>query len=273
MTTTTYAPRLIVRRRGLSLIAGLLAFLVLLPATAWAADEAPAPDRDSAWKTWQDLFAQRSKGLKPHKFAMVELAKLADRFPDDYEIQWQCARAFYYFSERYQKEQEDLIRAAKMSRFGARCGDRAMKVDPKGFEGRYWRLTNWVRVKASEGEVKALAEAKTVKGILEKLIADHPMRVEAFMMLGGMYRVLPGFPVSFGDAKKGLELLLEGQTKEGPKHELLIEIAEAYVVLGDKAKAIEFYGKAATVPGYPGMDFEELDAHTYAEKRIAELRK
>lgn len=261
------------RLRSAALVAALLAIVALLPATAGAAEVAVAVDRDAAWKAWQELFALRSKGLKPHKKAMVELAKIADAFPSDYEIQWQCARAFYYFSERYQKEQEDLIRAAKMSKFGARCGDRAMKVDPNGFEGRYWRLTNWVRVKASEGEVKALAEVKTVKVILEKLIADHPERVEGFMMLGGMYRVLPGFPVSFGDPKKGLALLLEGEAKEGPKHELLLEIAEAYVVLGDKAKAIDFYAKAAKAPGYPGMDFEELDAHVYAEKRIAELRK
>lgn len=258
--------------RGAALVAALLALFVLLPAAAGAAELAVAADRDAAWKAWQELFALRSKGLKPHKKAMVELAKIADAYPQDYEIQWQCARAFYYFSERYQKEQEDLIRAAKMSKFGARCGDRALRIDPKGFEGRYWRLTNWVRVKASEGEVKALAEAKTVKGILEKLIADHPERVEAYMMLGGMYRVLPGFPVSFGDAKKGLALLLEGESKEGPKHELLIEIAEAYVVLDDKAKAIDYYAKAAKAPGYPGMDFEELDAHVYAEKRIAELK-
>lgn len=259
--------------RGAAGVAALLAFALLLPAAVRAADDAPAPaDRDAAWKAWQEQFAQRSKGLKPHKKAMVELAKLADAFPTDYEIQWQCARAFYYFSERYQKEQEDLVRAAKMSKFGARCGDRAMRIDPKGFEGRYWRLTNWVRVKAAESEVKALAEAKNVKSILEKLIADHPNRVEGFMMLGGMYRVLPGFPVSFGDAKKGLELLLEGQSKDGPKHELLIEIGEAYVVLDDKAKAIEYYQKAAKAPGYPGMDFEELDAHRYAEKRIAELQ-
>jgi len=270
----THANLRSVSRRLVASLAALLALLVLLPSGARAADAgAPQGDRDAAWKTWQEHFALRSKSLKAHKTAMVELAKLADSWPNDYEIQWQCARAFYYFSERYQKEQEDMIRAAKMSRFGTRCGDRAMKIDPNGFEGRYWRLTNWVRVKASEGEVKALAEVKTVKAILEKLMADHPSRVEGFMMLGGMYRVLPGFPVSFGDPKKGLELLLQGESKEGPKHELLIEIAEAYVVLGDNAKAIDYYAQAAKAPGYPGMDFEELDAHTYAEKRIAELRK
>jgi tetratricopeptide (TPR) repeat protein len=256
-----------------SVLATILFLATLLPAAARAGDAvAPPADRDTAFREWQALFAQRSKGLKEHKTAMVALAKLASAFPKDYEIQWTCSRAFYYFSERYQKEQEDLIRAGKMSKFGVACGDTAMAIDPNGFDGRYWRHVNYVRVLAAQSQTKALGEAKQFKATLEKLLADHPDRVEGWMALGAMMRVLPGFPVSFGDPKKGLELLLQGESKEGPKHELLIEIAEAYVATGDKAKAIEYYGKAATAPGYPGMDFEELDAHTYAKKRITELQ-
>lgn len=263
------SPRYLVR----AILAAVFSLSVLLPAATLAAAElVPVGDRDGDWAAWLQLFDQRSKSLKAHKKAMVELGKVADRYPDDYEIQWQCARAFYYFSERYQKEQEDLLRAAKMSKFGVRCGSRATKIDAKAFDGRYWRLTNWVRVMAAESQVKALAEAKKVKGILEALIADHPDRAEGYMMLGGMFRVLPGFPVSFGDPNKGLALLLEGTQKPGPKHEIFIEVAEAYVALGDKAKAIEWYGKANEAAGYPGMGFEEEDAHTYAKKRIEELR-
>lgn len=230
-----------------------------------------ASGRDAEFKAWQGLFAKRSESLKDHKAAMLKIRELADKYTDDYEIQWQCSRAFYYFSERYQKEREDLIRAAKMSKIGTLCGKRAKKANPKGFDGAYWHLANHVRVVAAESQVKALRMAKEVRAKLDKLIAAHPKRVEAQMMLGGLYRVVPGFPVSFGDPKKSLDMLLAAE-KIGPGYaELVIEIAETYVVLGDTAKAKAYYQKTLTAPGYESMDFELKDARTYAKKRIKEL--
>ncbi len=230
-----------------------------------------AGGRDAEFKEWQGMFAKRGESLKAHKAAMVRIRELSDKYGDDYELQWQCSRAFYYFSERYQKEREDLIRAAKMAKLGTLCGQRAKKADPRAFDGRYWHLANHVRVVAAESQVKALRMAKDVKAQLDRLVADHPKRVEAQMMLGGLFRVLPGFPVSFGDPKKSLEMLLAAE-KVGPGFaELVIEVAETCVVLGDKARAIEYYQKTLTAPGYEGMDFELLDARTYAQKRIAEL--
>ena len=254
-----------------SLAALLSLSLLLLAAPAFAGDDAPAGDRDAEWSAWKAMFAQRSTGLRAHKKAMVELRRLADAYESDYEIQWMCSRAFYYFSERYQKEQDDLIRAVKMSKVGEMCGRRTMRADPDGFDGRYWKLSNAVRVLAGEGKARALRQAQSFKKVMEQLIADHPTRQEGFMALGAMYRVLPGFPVSFGDTAKGLELLLKGVEVGTAQVEILIEVAEAYAALGDKPKAIEWYRKVDTAPGYPEMDFEREDARIYAKKRIEEL--
>lgn len=264
------------RTRTLLVVAGVVLALVSpVFATAFAADdgepEEPGGDRDAEWAAWQALWNERSTSLRAHKRAMVELRRLADAHEDDYEIQWKCARAFYYFSERYQKEQEDLVRAVKMSKVGEMCGRRAMEIDPRGFEGRYWGMSNRVRVLAGESKARALREAREFKRLAERLIADHPDRQEGYMALGGMYRVLPGFPVSFGDSAKSLELLLEGEKRGTPQVEILIEVAETYVVLGNKPKAIEYYRRVDTAPGYPEMDFEREDARIYARKRIEEL--
>ena len=263
--------------RAAAVLAGLFVLLCAIPsAPAAPPEEVAAPsaaERDADWAAWLELFGKRSTGLKAHKEAMKELVTLADKYPGDYEIQWKAARAFYYFSERYQKEREDLGRAAKMSKRGAVYGQRARKIKPKGYDGRYWHLTNYVRVVAAESQIKAMREAKSVAEKAQALIADEPKRCEAYMILGGLFRVLPGFPVSFGDTKKALETLKKAEAQGGLTTECLIELAETYVALDDTEQAIAYYEKAAKASGYPEMGFEEEDAHTYSRKRIAELKK
>lgn len=251
-----------------------LLLLVAAPVALAQAPSAPAPapaaTRDADWKAAMDLWKGRAS-MKVHKEAMKVLAKVAEAYPKDYEIQWKTARAYYYFSQRYEREQGDIPRAAKLSKFGAAFANRALAAKDGGYEARYWFIMNYVRVVAAESQLKAMREAKGVRERLEKMIADEPGRFEAYMMLGGLMRALPPFPVSFGDTRKSLEILQKGEKASPDNPELLLELAETYKALGDTAKAREYYQKAATAPSPPEMDFETEDAHTYAKKMLTEL--
>ncbi len=254
-----------------------LLFGVATPATAdepsSGADEAQASEdkRDKQWSQWERMFARRGESLELHQRAMGRLTSLVDEYPDDYEIQWKCARAFYYFSQRYEKEQDDLGRAIQVTRHGLRCAERAVRANPRDFEGKYWRLMHQVRVTAGESQLRALREAAKFVKTLEQLVEEHPDRAEARMMLGGLYRVLPGPPVSFGNNRRSLDILKEAE-KIGPvRAELALELAETHKALGNTEKARAYYLKATKAPGYPGMDFELEDARRYGREMYEKL--
>lgn len=215
-------------------------------------------------------FYRKRADLKLHHKALHAFASLADDFADDYELQWKTSKYYYYLAGRYKDDTEKSLPFYKL---GAKYGKQAMKAKPDGYDGKYWWMINFVHTTLGESKLKILAESKKIKAECEELIKLDPKRHEAYMLLGGMYRSLPGFPIAWGDNEKSLELLLKAEKLAPDDAELLIEIAESYVALGKKDLAVKYYEKAAKTPDIPGMEFECEDARLYSKKRIEELKK
>jgi len=215
-------------------------------------------------------FYKKRADLNSHHKVLHAFAKLADDFADDYELQWRTSKYYYYLAGRYKEDNEKALPYYKL---GSKYGKRAMKAKPGGYDGKYWWMINFVHTTLGESELKILTESKKIKAVCEELIKLDPKRHEAYMLLGGMYRSLPGFPIAWGDNEKSLELLLKAEKHVPDDAELLIEIAESYVALGKKDPAVKYYEKAAKTPDIPGMEFECEDARVYSKKRIDELKK
>lgn len=213
------------------------------------------------------LLAER-KDLQKHIIAVTMFENMTKEYGHDYELLWTASRLFYYLAQRFK---EDKKKSISYNQKGVKYGKMAFDINSKGYDGRYWWAMNYVLTAVDEGVITILKVSKQIKLFLEKMIKDEPNRFEAYMMLGGMYRSLPGFPIAWGDNDKSLELLKKAEKIASNNPELLIEIAETYVELDQEDEAKQYYLKASKAPAPEGMEFETEDAHNYARKRIKEI--
>jgi tetratricopeptide (TPR) repeat protein len=237
-------------------------------ATALAA-EAPqaaptADDKAAAFEQAMVAYRQRAD-LARHREAFDSLYKLAGKFQDDYDLQVWCARTAGFYAHRLPEDDQ----AGAASR-GVQCADRGRKLNPRGYDARYW----WVRDKVKQGTASgiraALKAVKPMKEFLEKLIADEPQRFEGYYCLGLLYLNLPSF-ISWGDDEKGMEYLLKAHAMAPTDAEVMLDLAEGYLKTGDKAKALETFANVEKSVPAKGLEWENEDARAWAKKRIKEI--
>jgi len=100
---------------------------------------------------------------------------------------------------------------------------------------------------------------------------DEPKRAEAYMMLGTLYRELPPL-LTWGDPKKGVELLEEADRLAPNDPEILLELAAAYAKVGRNQEARKTYLKCINDSQAPkDRKWETQDAKDYARKMLKEL--
>lgn len=203
-----------------------------------------------------------------HKAAALAFAELAKDFPDDRELQLWCARTAYYMAHRAQQPKQK-VRIAKR---GVECAARMTKANPEDYDAQILHLLTQFRQKAAEGVGDALSIAPKIRDVLMRLVKTKPKRYEAYMMLGVMYRELPGLPLSFGNSDTAVKLL-EKAEKLAPKDaEVLLELAMAYDKVGRTDDARKAYQVCINEsPARPPTVWETKDAKSYAKKMLAEL--
>lgn len=242
--------------------------LVLVALPVLAQEDTP----EAALAQAMEIYNKRTD-LRSFGAAVKKLKAVADKYPSYYDAQWKLSRAYYYLSQRYEKRKDDIPTAAKLSKIGSAYGKKALKIKPKGYDGLYWQLANEVRVVAAESKIRAFSMAGEVMATLHGMIKAEPNRFEAYMVLGGMYRVLPGPPLGKGDMKKALELVKKAEELAPTDPEVLLELAETYLAMDDTTTAKLYYEKAAKAPSPPEKDFETEDAHEYAVDQLKKLEK
>ncbi len=241
-------------------IAVSLLLFLMFPAAALA-QSAPAAE----WEALRKVYRERAD-LAKHKQAAQMAQELAAKYPADKEASVFCAMTSYYAAHRVPAKEKKLI-ALK----GVDCAKRILEKDKTDYEGRYWWAMTMFKSKEAEGINAALKQAAEVKGFLEKMIKDKPNRGEGYMMLGVLYRDLPGV-ISWGDTKKALELLEKANTLMPKDPEILLELAAAYAKVGRKADAKKTYEECITGSKAPkDKDWETEDARQYAKKMMKDL--
>jgi len=110
------------------------------------------------------------------------------------------ATAYYQGTEAQQKQTYPLLlKQAEM--LSARFPDAA---DPK-----IWQATIMVTNAGFESALTALSTLETAKALLETAIRQNPKALDgaAFLTLGTLYYMVPGWPVSFGDNQLAEQML------------------------------------------------------------------
>ncbi len=237
--------------------------LVLLAAPALAQDKLPKKDWDELMKVY-DARAELDK----HREAVAGASTLAKVYPADKELQVFCAMTSYYCAHRLLEREKEKKKVALL---GLACAQRILKANPKDYDGRFWASMTSFKSRSADGIKAALKEANKIKKYLEELQQDEPNRFEAYMLLGTLYRELP--PVlTWGNPKKGLEMLLKSASLAPDDPEVLLELAAAHAKMGDKVNARATYQKCINGSKAPkNRSWETEDAKAYARKMLKKL--
>ncbi|MCB9726961.1 MAG: tetratricopeptide repeat protein [Deltaproteobacteria bacterium] len=213
------------------------------------------------------IYAGRA-ALPKHVKAAEAFAALAEKYPQDKQRQVWCSRTAYYAAHRI----DDSGVKAKVAGRGVDCAKRIIAMNKADYEGRFWWLMTRFQAEQARGVTKALGAAPQITGLLSKMIKDHPKRAEAYMVLGAIYRGLPGPPISIGDQDKALDLLEQSAKLAPDNAEVLLELAQAYADMGQKDKARATYRHCIDKgTGPANLEWETQDAKDYAKKMLAQL--
>ncbi len=231
---------------------------------AWAEEDA---EKARLVAGAMEIYKARA-ALPQHVKAAEAMAALAEKYPTDKDRQVWCSRTSYYAAHRI----EDSAVKAKVAGRGVDCAKRITAMDKTDYEGRFWWLMTRFQAEQARGVTKALGAAPSITALLAKMIKDNPKRAEAYMVLGAIYRALPGPPISIGDQAKALALLEQSAKLAPDNAEVLLELAGIQADMGQKDKARATYRHCIDKGTGPAvLSWETQDAKDYAKKMLAKL--
>lgn len=226
-----------------------------------AAEDAPLREAMAAYRA--------RANMERHRDAWRAFVRLAGERPADHGMQIWCARTSFYYAHR-RVQDGDKKGCAEVAKAGIECAERAQRIRPGDYDGRYWELMNRYKEGATLSLVSILKAVKPIRAWLEELIARDPRRPEGHVFLAMAYRELPSV-VSWGDDEKALEHARAAEPLAPRDPEVLLELAEAWYENGDKDKARDYFRRVATSEVPKDLEWETEDARQWARKRLADL--
>lgn len=218
----------------------------------------------------QKLFDAQPRNLERVRHAALQLEKVAASLRDDYDAQWQAARAFAFVAEH---EVKTAARKEAAQR-GMALAKRARELQADRVEGHYWYAIN-VGMLADADHAYGLSAVDEIKSVMERAreIDERFDFAGPLRVLGVLLLRTPGPPLSVGSPRKGLRLL-ERAAELFPEYpENFLYLAEA---LRDNHRAEEAKVALAKVidsKPWPDRQLESSQWKADAEKLRQKLPK
>ena len=215
-------------------------------------------------------YTSRHKSSKQHYQAFLLWKQLADQHPRDLEAQIWCARTAYYAGHRVRDTNKSLMK--KIFKQGMQCRRHLLKWHAKSTRGQIWAILINFKHSIADSFIPPVSKIEKVVRQLEKMVAQKTKNHMPFMMLGALYRELPGWPVSIGDEKKSMRYLKQGLKYAGTNAEYLLELAATYQALDQDKLARQTYQKCIKKgSGHADLQWEAQDARQWAKHMLSQL--
>ncbi|MCK4642633.1 hypothetical protein KAU32_03240 [bacterium] len=110
-------------------------------------------------------------------------------------------KSYFYFGQRGTEKK------SKLSYWEKTCewADKGLAVFPESVDMMYYKAAAYGRIGETKGVLKSLFLVKPIRELCEKIFEIDPDHAGAHLIMGKMYRKLPGW--KGGDIDKSLELL------------------------------------------------------------------
>ncbi|MCP2519514.1 hypothetical protein NLC26_00395 [Candidatus Aminicenantes bacterium AC-708-M15] len=215
-----------------------------------------------------DLYRQREE-LSKAREAMSLYEEIIKIDPQNYEAHWKLAKTIYYIGEHLTSKKEKLALYKK----GIEIAKKAVKLGPDKPEGHFFLAVLYGVYGQTRGVLKSLFLVDDIKKEVYKTIRIDPT-IECggpYQLLGRLYYELPGF---FGGSKKrSLKLLLKAKSICDSDPLTYLYLADTYLALGKKDKAIEELRKVIEMEPHPDLIPETKEYKKQAEEKLRELEK
>jgi tetratricopeptide (TPR) repeat protein len=182
----------------------------------------------------------------------------------DLESAW--ASVYYQADESRQKQAypELLNRAAEL-----------VKRYPNAAEPKIWYATLMATNAAFESSLTALSTLEKAKGLLEEAIGINPRALDgaAYVTLGTLYYMLPGWPVSFGDDDVA-ERMLQASLQINPNGIDANYFYADFLLRQDRAAEAEtFFHKAVQAPVRKQQAFADTQLQNEARMALSHAQQ
>jgi hypothetical protein len=155
---------------------------------------------------------------------------------------------------------------------GMICRDRMLKKYAHKEEAQIWAILMRFKHIIATSTLPPIGEIEKVASQLEKMVKKKTKNHFPYMMLGAIYRELPGWPISIGDDKKSMQYLKQGHTIAKNNAEYLLELAATQTALDQEDQARKTYTLCIQKgTGHPDFKWEAGDARRWAKKMLADL--
>ncbi len=149
--------------------------------------------------------------------------------------------------------------------------------NPEAVEPLIWEALIIATIAEFESPFTALDSINTAKSILEKTIQLSPDSLDgaAFVILGTLYYLTPGWPISFGDQNRA-ELLLKKGLEINPKSIDSNYFYGDYLLTKNKiAEAQKYFQLAINAPSRPEQQYadEQLKKEAFTALTNTQQRK
>lgn len=136
--------------------------------------------------------------------ALLQNLEEADRdYPDQGEVLWRLARAYWWKSTRFAKD-DKKTRIAWLERAKA-TGEKAAAAAPQNPDAHYWYAAAMAETGVARGILQSLFMVKPTKEALERGLAADPNHASCHYLMAELYLQLPGPPLSIGNKQKAVE--------------------------------------------------------------------
>ncbi|WP_324716534.1 tetratricopeptide repeat protein [Carboxydochorda subterranea] len=211
-----------------------------------------------------DALYDRATTLEELREAYGLYKEAAAGDPGSYEAAWKAGRAAWQLAEWLPKAEKRPVLEE-----GRDLAKRAVDLDPRGVDGHYWHGVLIARVGEERGILASLFMVGDVVREMEATLDLDPRHAGAHYVLGTLYRVVPGWPLSVGDKKKAVTHA-EQAVRYAPNDVLYrLGLAEAYEAVGDRERAVRTYREVLTMEGKDPRNDEAY--REKARKRLREL--
>jgi hypothetical protein len=189
--------------------------------------------------------------------------------PGSYAPAWHAAQAAFRLADA---AEHDKGRRAWFAGKGAAYAEGAIKANPKGVEGHFYRAVNLGYLASTKtlGALDLIPDiehaAKAAVDADEKYDHCGPLRVLGMVLLKA-----PGWPTSVGDPDEAAERL--GRAAQlCPDYEINhLYYGEALIAAGKACDAVKELERVLAAPA-PGSDYTEQRTHQEAQEQLAKAR-
>lgn len=191
-------------------------------------------------------YERRAEEGKAHQ--ALELYQQVLRIdPNHYEALWNSAQCYYWLGEQLPKDQKEQRRSLFTS--GLDMAKRAKEVSPDSPEGHFWYGVLLGDVSYIRGICESLASVNPIIQSMEKVLSTNPKQGFAYHVLGMLYRMAPGWPLSCGNLDKSLKYAKLAVQCRPDSVLVHLGLAQSLLAKGQKDQAKETLIAALTLPG------------------------